>query len=112
MLKVGIDCLVRTDKEAIVGGWVKQIPKHFDDLTLKKRAYVKVKENSETTDTVDFISNVVIGSKKELDVESGCSSVGAEDFQSGEEFNCVSPRVSVCSKHGDWEDCLERATTE
>lgn len=110
MLKVDVDCMVRDGKEAIVGGVVKQIPGHFDDLTLNQRAYVKVTENTEANDTVDFISNVVIDTG--LASDSSCQSVGLELFKLGEEFNCISPRVSVCSKHTDWEGCLDRIKME
>eukprot|EP00804_Cyclotella_cryptica_P005597 CCRYP_003080-RA/>CCRYP_003080-RA protein AED:0.07 eAED:0.07 QI:458/1/1/1/1/1/3/66/203 len=112
MLKVDVDCMVRTGKDAIVGGVVKQIPKHFDAMNLNQRAYVKVTENSEVNDATDFISNVVIGSKKGQDLDSGCNSISGDEFQLGDEFNCMSPHVSVCSKHSGWDDCLERAKTE
>jgi hypothetical protein len=109
MLKVDVDCMVRTGKDAIVGGVVKQIPNHFDELKLNQRAYVKVTENSETSD-MDFISNVVVGTG--LNLDSSCKNVGDDLFLLGDDSNCVSPRVNVCSKHTDWEGCLERIKTE
>ncbi|KAL3793372.1 hypothetical protein ACHAWO_002573 [Cyclotella atomus] len=108
MLKVDVDCLVRDGKEAIVGGVITQIPDHFEELALNQRAYVKVTENSEN-DAADFISNVAIGFG--LTSESSCKSVGAL-FKLGDEFNYISPHVSVCSKHTDWEGCLERIKAE
>lgn len=102
---------MRTGKHAIVGGVVKQIPKRFDDIVLNQRAYVKVVESSEGDNGIDFISNVAIGLKKG-DVDSGCNSISDDEFQLGDEFNCMLPRVSVCSKHNGWDDCLERAKTE
>lgn len=110
MLKVDVDCMVRDGKEALVGGVVKQIPDSFDELTLNQRAYVKVNENSEPNGTLDFISNVVIDTGFAAD--SSCQSIEAELFKLGDEFNCMSPRVSVCSKHSDWEGCLERIKAE
>ncbi|KAL7478651.1 hypothetical protein ACHAW6_004405 [Cyclotella cf. meneghiniana] len=111
LLKVDVDCMMRTGKHAIVGGVVKQIPKRFDDIVLNQRAYVKVVESSEGDNGIDFISNVAIGLKKG-DVDSGCNSISDDEFQLGDEFNCMLPRVSVCSKHNGWDDCLERAKTE
>eukprot|EP00956_Cyclotella_meneghiniana_P029542 scaffold71861_cov64-Cyclotella_meneghiniana.AAC.3 len=111
-LKVNVDCMVRDGKEAVVGGVVKQIPKHFDELVLNQRAYVKVTENSGIKGAVDFISNLAIGSG--LSFDSDCKSVSTDLklFQLGEEYNCMSPNVSVCSKHTDWEGCLQRIKTE
>jgi hypothetical protein len=108
MLKVDVDCLVRDGKEAIVGGVITQIPDHFEELALNQRAYVKVTENSEN-DAADFISNVAIGFG--LTSQSSCKSVGAL-FKLGDEFNYISPHVSVCSKHTDWDGCLERIKAE
>ena len=110
MLKVDVDCMVRDGKEAIVGGVVKQLPGHVDGLLLNQRAYIKVIENSENNGEVDFISNVAMGAG--LNTDSSCKTVGVELFQLGENFNCMSPHVSVCSKHTDWEGCLERAKVE
>lgn len=110
LLKVDVDCMIRTGKHAIVGGVVKHIPKRFDDIVLNQRAYVKVVESSEG-DGIDFISNVAIGLNKR-GIDSGCYSISDDEFQLGDEFNCMLPRVSVCSKHNGWDDCLERAKTE
>lgn len=103
---------MRDGKEAVVGGFVEQIPKHFNELSLNQRAYVKVTENSEVKGAIDFISNLAIGSG--LNIDSDCKSVSTDLklFQLGEEYNCMSPHVSVCSKRTDWEGCLARIKTE
>jgi hypothetical protein len=110
MLKVDVDCMVRDGKEAIVGGVVKEVPSHVDEMMLNQRAYVKVTENSKNNGEVDFISNVAIGTG--LNTDSSCKTVSMELFQLGKGFNCMSPHVSVCSKHTDWEGCLERMKAE
>jgi len=102
MRKIDVDCMIMSGKEAIIGGVIQQIPEHFDPLTLNQRAYIKVSENRENN---DFISHVVIGTG--LNVDSNCKSIGTEMFQIGDEFNCMTPHVSVCSKHTDWESCLK-----
>ena len=107
MLKVDVDCMVRNGKEALVGGVVRQIPDSIDDLTLNQRAYVTVKDKSSDDGAdLDFISNVVIDTG--LAADSSCESFSTELFKLGDEFNCMTPRVNVCSKHSDWEGCLER----
>jgi hypothetical protein len=101
VLKVNVDSLVRNGNEAIVGGVVKQLPSHVDGLMMNHRAYIKVIDNSGDDGLSDFVSKVAFEVRGQNPT-----------FQLGEEYNVNDARVSVCSKHGDWEGCLERMKTE
>ena len=112
ILKVDVDCMVRMENEALVGGIVTQIPKtdKAKEELLNRRAYVKVIDNS-SKDKTDFISEVKFW-LEELDEGFDCASPEVDRFELGAEFNVINPRVKVCSKHGDWEGCLEKASME
>jgi len=107
VMKVDVDCMVRKDNEAIVGGSVKAAPRHHPaGKSLSRRAYVKVVDDG--SDKGDFVSTVQFD-----DIDSHCSTPGMDDkFDVNYDMNVVDPRVSVCSKHGDWEQCLEKAKSE
>lgn len=110
VMKVDVDCMVRKGtNEAIVGGSVKAgAPKrHPAGKSMSRRAYVKVVEDG--SEKGDFVSSVIFDD----DINSHCSNPGMDDkFDVNHELNVVEPRVSVCSKHGDWEQCLEKAKVE
>lgn len=105
-MKVDVDCLVRKDNVAIVGGQVKEASdRHPLGKAGGRRAYVKVVDD----DDGDYVSNLYFDDG----IDSHCSTQGMEDnFELGEERNINDARVSVCSKHGDWDKCLEKMKTE
>ena len=81
--------------------------KHPAGKAKSRRAYVKVVANDDGEG--DFVSNVYFDDG----INSNCRTEGLESkfvVESGS--NIVDPRVSVCSKHGDWEKCLKKAKIE
>mmetsp|Transcript_2284 Transcript_2284/g.4809 ORF Transcript_2284/g.4809 Transcript_2284/m.4809 type:complete len:244 (-) Transcript_2284:125-856(-) len=107
LLKVDVDCMVRRENDAIVGGVVTQIHKWGKQELLNSRAYVKVADGS-NENKVDRISDLTFG----WDLDSNCKSHNFDEFMKFDLFGMAHPRVSVCSKHGDWEGCLEKAKME
>lgn len=108
VMKVDVDCMVRNkdNTEAIIGGVVTTAPdRHPAGKAKSHRAYVKVIDNG----TSDFVSNVYFDDE----LNSHCTTAGLGDnFDLGTDKNVVNPRVSVCSKHGDWDKCLAKAKIE
>ena len=109
-LKVEVDCLKREENVAIVGGVVKDAPgRHPAGKAGGRRAYVKVVDDGKDKVKGDFVSNVYFDDG----IDSHCSTAGlAKKFVVEKKKNVKDPRVSVCSKHGDWEGCLEKAKVE
>lgn len=106
-LKVDVDCMTRKDNEAIVGGVVKEAnERHPVGAASGRRAYVKVVDHGSSG--MDIVSNIVYDDG----INSHCSNptMGAE-FAMSHENNVSGARVSVCSKHGDWEQCLDKSKT-
>ena len=104
-LKVDVDCMTRKDNEAIVGGVVKEAnERHPVGKGSGRRAYVKVVDNGSSG--MDIVSNIFFDDG----INSQCSnpSMGGE-LDMNYENNVSVARVSVCSKHGDWEQCLEKS---
>eukprot|EP01083_Nonionella_stella_P211856 765586_1 len=104
-LKVDVDCMVRNDNEAIVGGKVKEASDaHPVGKAMARRAYIKVVDGMDGGE--DYVSNVF----HDDGINSHCTTDGLDDkFVAN--MNAVDPQVSVCSKRGDWEKCLEKAKT-
>ncbi len=107
VLKVDVDCMVRRENEAIVGGVVTQVHKGGKQELLNSRAYVKVADRSDDNKE-DRISDLTFG----WDLDSNCKSHDFDEFMKVDLFEMANTRVSVCSKHGDWEGCLEKAKME
>jgi len=110
LMKVEVDCMVRKDNEAIVGGKVVNTASRVNPAgsSLKRRAYVKVLDGDSNRE--DYISNIVFDDGIDL---QHCSTPGMGDrFDVNYDNNVLNPRVSVCSKHGDWESCLEKMKIE
>lgn len=101
-LKVDVDCMIRNNNEAIVGGVVMEAnERHPVGEGSGRRAYVKVADHGSSG--MDIISNIFFDDG----INSHCSSPSM-----GTEFAMhplLGARVSVCSKHGDWEKCLEKS---
>eukprot|EP01083_Nonionella_stella_P010439 29753_1 len=119
LVKVDVDCMVRStnnNNEAIVGGAVKEAPKGHpaggDGSSSLRRAYVKVVDGGSDIDdngsSGDVIFNVYFDDGIDL---AYCGAAGMDDkFVVDYDSDVVADaRVSVCSKHGDWEKCLEKA---
>ena len=114
-MKVDVDCMVRNPENnvAIVGGVVKESggerhPVHKDDNG--RRAYVKLIDNGQDGVMGDYISNLYFDDGIDL---AHCKTPGMENnFDLKVENNVVDARVSVCSKHGDWDGCLEKMKAE
>lgn len=106
-LKVDVDCMVRNDKEAIVGGKVKESSdSHPVGKAKARRAYIKVVDGADGGE--DYVSNVYYDDG----INSHCSSESL-DSKFVMNMNVVDPLASVCSKrNGDWQKCLEKAKTE
>lgn len=104
-LKVDVDCMARNDKEAIVGGTVNEAnERHPVGKASGRRAYVKVVDNG--SNGIDVISNIFFDDG----INSHCSTPGMDaEFDVSHENNVSGPHVSVCSKHGDWTQCLEKS---
>lgn len=107
VIKVDVDCMVRKDNEAIVGGIVTQVHTGGNQDMLNSRAYVKVSDRSDQKEA-DYISGLTFG----WGSDSDCTSHDFDDFQKVNLFEMAKPKVSVCTKHGDWEGCLESAKME
>jgi len=107
-LKVDVDCLVRKDNEAIVGGKVREASdRHPVGKASGRRAYVKVVDDHDGGG--DFVSNVHFDDG----VASHCGTPGMEgNFKMDEGMNVEDARVGVCSKHGDWDGCLQKMKAE
>ncbi|KAL9184937.1 hypothetical protein ACHAXT_002714 [Thalassiosira profunda] len=108
-LKVDVDCLLRKDNEAIVGGKVSAVPHRHpaNEDSIVRRAYVKVVDGSGKDG--DFVSKVHFDDG----VTYGhCTSPGLEVKLDVEGDSVEDPKVSVCSKHGDWQKCLEKGKAE
>lgn len=108
-MKVDFDCMRRTDNVAILGGRVKDpVPEnHPAKDEVSRRAYVKVVDDD--SGEGDFVSSMVFDNG----IDSNCKSLGIEDkFDMNYEMNVVDPVVSVCSKHGDWEACLQKTKVD
>lgn len=113
VMKVDIDCMVRKDNAAIVGGVVTTAPeKHPSGKAKSRRAYVKVVANDDGEGS--FVSNVFFDDGIDSNCRTSSSTLleGLERFVEESSSNIVDPRVSVCSKHGDWENCLKKAKIE
>lgn len=107
LLKVEVDCMVRNENEAIIGGEVKVNP---TGKPFKRRAYVKVVDSG--SDMGDFISVVVFDDGIGNDLQH-CRTPGmSERFDVNYDNNLLDSNVSVCSKHGDWENCLMKSKIE
>ncbi len=108
-LKVDVDCLVRKDNEAIVGGVVKETnDKHPVGKGSGRRAYVKLVDDGDHGG--DYISKVLFDDG----IKSSCAGYDESAKFVVDYDNNVkdAPRVSICSKHGDWEKCLEKGKAE
>lgn len=108
-LKVDVDCMVRNDKEAIVGGKVKEASDaHPVGKAKARRAYIKVVDGTDGGE--DYVSNVYFDDG----INSHCTTDGLNDKLVITKMNVIEPLVvSVCSKrNGDWQKCLEKAKTE
>ena len=109
-LKVDVDCMVRKDNEALVGGVVTEADsiRHPVGRGSGRRVYVKVVDDENGKG--DYVSNVIFDDG----INSHCKTPGMyEKLMSYEGDNNVkNARVGVCSKHGDWDGCLERAKVE
>lgn len=109
--KVEVDCMVRTDNVAIVGGKVSEVPERHpagNEGKVARRAYVKVVDGGEGGDG-DFVSNVHFDDGITF---KNCAAPGLEGkFDVGGDY-VKEARVGVCSKHGDWEKCLAKAKAE
>ncbi len=104
-LKVDVDCMTRKENEAIVGGVVKEASeRHPVGAASGRRAYVKVVDHGSSG--MDIVSNIFYDDG----INSHCSNptMGAE-FAMSHENNVSGASVTVCSKHGDWEQCLEKS---
>lgn len=104
-LKVDVDCMTRKDNEAIVGGAVKEAnERHPVGKDSGRRAYVKVVDNGSSG--MDIVSNIFFDDG----INSHCSNPSmGDEFDMNYESNVSVARVSVCSKRGDWEQCLEKS---
>ena len=109
-LKVDVDCLLRNENEAIVGGNVKEAASnHPVGKVSGRRAYVKVVDGTADNSGGDYVSNIYFDDG----INSYCSSPGMDDkFVVSGKDNVMEARVSICSKHGDWEKCLANAQDE
>lgn len=119
-LKVDVDCMARTKdgKEAIVGGsvttttWAAASPDRWKGAG--RRAYVKVVDRSDDEgEGGDFISDVRFFDDDGVN-DSHCGDPGVADGFAVVDYekNAANPRVSMCSKHRDWEQCLQKAKAE
>lgn len=110
-MKAEVDCMVRNGNEAIVGGVVREGggDRHPAGRTKARRAYVRVVDGDDTAG--DFVSEVFFDDGVDF---PHCGAPGmADNFEVVDPGkNVVDPRVSVCSKHGDWEECLEKMKVE
>ena len=107
--KVDVDCMVRNDNGAIVGGKVKEASDaHPVGKAKARRAYIKVVDGMDGGE--DYVSNVHFDDG----INSHCTTDGLNDKLVITKMNVVEPLVvSVCSKrNGDWQKCLEKAKTE
>ena len=110
-LKVDVDCMVRRkDNEALVGGTVTEANKnrHPVGQGSGRRVYVKVVDDEDGKG--DYVSKVIFDDG----INSHCKTAGMyEKFDSmNYDDNVKDARVGVCTKHGDWDRCLERAKVE
>ena len=105
--KVDVDCMVRNDNGAIVGGKVKEASDaHPVGKAKARRAYIKVVDDMNGGE--DYVSNVYYDDG----INSHCNTDGMDD-KFVMNMNVAEPVASVCSKRsGDWEKCLEKAKTE
>mmetsp|Transcript_258 Transcript_258/g.538 ORF Transcript_258/g.538 Transcript_258/m.538 type:complete len:280 (-) Transcript_258:129-968(-) len=131
MLRVDVDCMVRNEDntEAIVGGYVAEAPEDHiagnegessegqSRPRRRRRAYVRVVDagdDGDSSDGGDYVSDVQFEDDGEDD--SKCSAPGREGMLKayGERKNGANDnaRVSVCSKHGGWEECLAKGKAE
>eukprot|EP01083_Nonionella_stella_P255092 876019_1 len=107
VMKVDVDCMVRKDNVAIVGGAVKEATElHPVGKAGGRRAYVKMVDDG-IDQAGDYISNIYFDDG----IDSHCSTPNMDDkfVVDVESDNVANASVSVCSKHGDWEKCLEKA---
>ena len=105
-LKVDVDCMTRTENEAIVGGVVKEAhERHPVGKGSGRRAYVKVVDHG--SNGMDMVSSIIFDDG----INSHCSnpSMGGEFATMTYDNNVSGALVSVCSKHGDWEQCLAKS---
>lgn len=121
MLKVDVDCMVRNkdNSEAILGGYVVEAPEgHPAGMGVsegrRRRAYVKVVDAGDgSSDKGDHVSDVQFEDDSD---DSKCSTPGRDDMLkvNYEMKNTAddNARVSVCSKHGGWEECLAKGKVE
>ena len=98
------------ENEAIVGGKVaSSSSNHPVGKAAGRRAYVKVVDGTADNGGGDYVSNIYFDDG----INSHCSNPDMEDkFVVNDKDNVMEARVSVCSKHGDWEKCLANAKDE
>lgn len=111
-MRVDVDCMAREeDGKAVVGGKVRAGgPKRHPsgaDLGRPRRAYIRVVDDP---DRGDYVSPVLFDDGV---VHPDCSTPGTDrKLEVRYESNAADAVVSVCSKHGNWEQCLEKGKGE
>lgn len=101
IIKVYVDCIVGSEKEAIIGGVLTADPKNFlKGKPHESRGYVHVFERSGMDET-DSVSSVLLVEK----ANSHCIDLVVKDFDSL--TNTIGAHVNLCSKKDvKWEGCI------
>lgn len=111
-LKVDVDCMVRGEGHAIVGGSVTEADEsHPAGKGRARRAYVKVVDGR--GGGADAVSGLLLDDG----IGSSCSTpqldAGLTQLMEGDGGKVSNAVVSICSKRGgDWEECLAKAKAE